>query len=288
MKTDDSRPEEVLGSKMAAPYVSTCRDTGFTGGNSRLHSHDHYELLYWLTDCGTEYLVGPERYRLQPGDIIFIPPGLSHRPLPPETPSGISSRYVLWLSPAFMELFASLFSYPFTEHQSRANLLRTGGTRWEHLGELFRRGVEESERRADGWEAAVVGNTVTLLTAIKRATNDRTAHAMAAEKPELLDRIAAYVEGNYDRPITIAELSRRFFVSSSTVSHLFQQKLGVSFYRYVTQRRLIAAKTLMGQGMDLKTVALRTGFRDYSGFYRAFRQEFGLSPRQYRSAQDRP
>ena len=68
----------------------------------------------------------------------------------------------------------------------------------------------------------------------------------------------------------------------STVSHLFRQKLGVSFYRYVTQRRLIAAKTLIEQGQPLEAVASQTGFLDYSGFYRAFKQEFCISPRQYR------
>ena len=139
---------------------------------------------------------------------------------------------------------------------------------------------------ADGWEAAVLGNTVMLLIQIKRATDERSARAMEAEKPELLDGIAAYVEENYRRRITIGELARLFYVSASTVSHLFKQKLGVSFYRYVTQRRLIAAKTLIESGIRLEDVAIQTGFRDYSGFYRAFKQEYGISPRQYRSLQE--
>ena len=57
----------------------------------------------------------------------------------------------------------------------------------------------------------------------------------------------------------------------------------MSLHRYVTQRRLIAGKTLIEKGGALEQVALQTGFRDYSGFYRAFKQEFGISPRQYRN-----
>ena len=57
-------------------------------------------------------------------------------------------------------------------------------------------------------------------------------------------------------------------------------------YRYVTQRRLIAAKTLIEKGQRLEAVAAQTGFTDYSGFYRAFKQEFGISPRQYRVLQE--
>jgi AraC-like DNA-binding protein len=195
-------------------------------------------------------------------------------------------RYVLWLSTEFMERYANLFPYPFTEKQSSVGMLRTGQTEWEQLGELFRAGVREAEQQADGWEAAVIGNTMMLLTQIKRATDQRSALAMKAESPELLDRIAAYVEEHYAFPITAGEVAKRFFVSSSTVSHLFKQKLGVSFYRYVTQRRLIAAKIRIEQGMLLEDVAAESGFGDYSGFYRAFRQEYGISPRKYRALQE--
>ena len=99
----------------------------------------------------------------------------------------------------------------------------------------------------------------------------------------LLDRIMAYVEGRYPEDVTLESVARESFVSESTVSHLVKEKLGVSFPRYLTQRRLIAAKTLIGQGLPLEQVAERCGFRDYSGFYRAFRQEYGISPRKFRS-----
>jgi len=230
-----------------------------------------------------EYLVGSERYRLRKGDLIFVPPGISHRPLLPEKMEKPYKRYVLWLSPRFMELYAGLYSGPFTDRQARPSMLRTGGTHWERLGELFLAGVRESEQQPDGWEAAVVGNTLTLLTRIKRATDARSARPLQAEEPELLDRIMAYVEARYPEDVTLESVARESFVSESTVSHLVKEKLGVSFHRYLTQRRLIAAKTLIGQGLPLEQVAERCGFRDYSGFYRAFRQEYGISPRKFRS-----
>ncbi len=274
--------------EMMSPYVDTHRDISYANANPQLHSHVFYELLYCCSDCGVEYLVGSERYRLQAGDIVFVPPGISHRPLLPEQMEVPYARYVLWLSGEFMAQYASLLPYPFTEKQAQASLLRTRGTPWEHLGKLFRAGVEETEQQLDGWEAAVIGNTIQLLTQIKRATDLRHSHTLQAEKPELLDRLTAYIEKNYAGNMTIDRLSRAFYISGSTVSHLFQQKLGVSFYRYVTQRRLIAAKTLIEQGVLLEDVAVQVGFSDYSGFYRAFKKEFGISPRQYRALQQTP
>ena len=272
--------------EMTSPYVDTHRDTSYSNARMQLHSHTFYELLYCINSCGAEYLVGPERYRLQQGDIIFVPPGVSHRPLLPEGMQEPYMRYVLWLSPEFMAQYARLFPYAFTEKQAHASMLRTGGTTWEHLGDIFRAGVLEAERQSDGWQAAVIGNTLLLLTQIKRATDAQGTSPLKAEQPELLDQIATYVEEHFSHTITIGDLARTFFVSSSTISHLFKQKLGVSLYRYVTQRRLIAAKTLIEQGRQLEDVAGQTGFTDYSGFYRAFKQTYGISPRQYRALQD--
>ena len=128
----------------------------------------------------------------------------------------------------------------------------------------------------------MVANTIQLIVQLRRAVQDRTAKEMKAEKPELLDRVMAYIEENLAQKISLAEVSKHFFVSESTVSQLFRRKMGVSFYRCVTQRRLISAKNLIRRDTLLEAVAEQTGFSDYSTFYRAFKSEFGIYPRQYR------
>ena len=57
----------------------------------------------------------------------------------------------------------------------------------------------------------------------------------------------------------------------------------VSFYHYVTQRRLIAAKSMILEEPNLDLLSEAIGFSDYSSFYRAFKKEFGISPREYRN-----
>lgn len=270
--------------EMTSHFVDTHRDTSASNAHVQLHSHTFYELIYCCNSCGAEYLIGPERYRLQQGDLLFVPPGVSHRPLL-EHINEPYLRYVIWLSPMFMTQYAGLFPYPFTNRQTYPNLLRTTGSQQEHLGKLFHYGVQEAEHQKDGWEAVVIGNTITLLTLIKRAAENQTAKSLVAEEPELLDRIMAYVEQNYAQNISIKEMAKEFYVSDSTISHLFKKKLEISFYRFVTQRRLIAAKSMIEKGILLESVALQTGFPDYSCFYRAFKQEYGISPRQYRNMQ---
>ena len=272
--------------EMESRFVDTHQDISFSNANVQLHSHSFYEILYCCNTCGAEYLVGTERYRLQKGDIILIAPGISHRPMLPEHMTEPYKRYVLWISSEFMDALIQTFPFIRKEHSNYTTLLRTGGTGWESLGPLFYSGVWESETRGPGWEAAVVGNTVHLVSLLYRAFVDHSTAPMEAEKPELLDQVLAYVEAHLEKKITLDEIARHFYVSESTVSQTFHKKMGVPFHRCVTQRRLIAAKALIEIGVALETVSHQLGFVDYSSFYRAFKQEYGISPRQYRKLQE--
>ena len=264
--------------EMSSRYVDTHQDISASNSQVSLHSHNFCEILCCQNTCDVEYLVGAERYRLQKGDVVIIPPGVSRRPLLPENMTEPYRRDVMWLS---QEFIGSVPIFP-TEPQ----LLRTAGTRWEFIAEMFRSGVRESEQRQLGWDQAVLGNSIQIVVNIRRALEDRTAAPMHVEQPELLDRVLAYVEEHLAQKITLADVAKHFWVSQSTITQTFRNKMGVSFYRCVTQRRLIAAKTLIIEGAPLESVGRKVGFSDYSSFYRAFKQEFGISPRQFRKKQE--
>ena len=267
--------------EMSSRYVNTHRDTSYSNSRVSLHSHNYVEVLFCRTSAGVEYLIGSDRYRLQKGDIVYVPPGVSHRPILPEKMTVPYERDVLWISQEFLENLLKMFPEDSSVQRDHSVPIRTAGTRWEFLEELFRAGVLEEEAKRPGWEAAVTGNTMMILANMKRIYIERSAGHMKAEKPELLDRVMAYIERNFAQHITVDELARQFYVSNSTISHLFKQKMGVSIYRYITQRRLIAAKSLIGEDIPMEEIARKVGFVDYSTFYRAFKQEYGISPRQF-------
>ena len=267
--------------EMSSRYVNTHRDVSYSNGTVNLHSHNYTEVIFCRTSAGVEYLIGPDRYRLQKGDIVYVPPGVSHRPILPEKMTVPYERDVLWVSQEFLSTMIQMFPDDLAADRERSIPIRTTGTRWEFLEELFRTGVLEEEAKRPGWEMSVMGNTLMILANMKRAYLERSAGTMKAEKPELLDRIMAYIERNYPTHITVDDLARQFYVSNSTISHLFKQKMGVSLYRYITQRRLIAAKLLIAEKVPMEEISHRVGFADYSTFYRAFKQEYGISPRQF-------
>lgn len=270
--------------EMSSRFVDTHMDISFGDIPVNLHSHSYYEMVYVLSNSGTQYLVGTNRYLLQRGDIILVPPGIGHKPLFPSQLAEPYRRIVLWVSAEFLDLMKQIVRFDKKENPHEdIYLLRTAGTSWEHIGDYFRAGLKESQEKTPGWETALCGNTMQLFTAFYRALQDSKSLPAKTEKKELLDELVAYIETHLHEKITLPDTAQRFFVSESTIGQTFQKKMHVSFYHYVTQRRLIAAKSMILEESNLDILSEKVGFNDYSSFYRAFKKEFGISPREYRN-----
>lgn len=270
--------------EMNSAYADSHRDISKEADLVLPHSHSFYELIYCVSCDKMQYLVGTERYRLQRGDIIWVPPGVSHCPLFTEEMKTPYERIVLWVNAEKMAAFFDRWSDANQRHtlHNRHYLLRTAGmARERELRELFQRGCRESEKRLAGWETALYGNTNLLLTLLMRAMNG-SGEPPLREKTELLDELLSFVSGHLQEKITVSDAARKLHVSESTVTHLCSKRLGLSFYRYVTQQRLDRARRLMMDKVELSTVAEQSGFCDYTAFFRAFKREYGLSPSEYR------
>lgn len=251
-----------------------------------LHSHTFYEILF--CDGGNvQYLLGKDSYRLQQGDIILIPPGMSHRPLFPEILETPYKRFALWISAACFEQAAQTypdFKFAFSQCEKRGSyLLRSSRATWAGLYTAFNQVWEETQAKRIGWRLCMEMTSLVLMMHISRTYFYQDVSVPLAEHEGLADDIFGFIDANLSENLTLESISHHFLVSKSTVSHLFQKQLGLSFYQCVIQRRLIAAKNLMLQRTPLREVWERFGFADYSSFFRLFKKEYGVSPRQFRT-----
>ena len=269
--------------EMNSRYVDTHMDISTGSIPVNLHSHTYYEIVYVLSNSGTQYLAGTMRYSLQRGDIIIVPPGVGHKPLFPPELAEPYRRIVLWVSTEFAESIFRSISEDSSKFGDKMFLLRTAGTSYEYIGKLFHKGLKEAQEKKEFWQISLYGNTMQLLVECTRALSAPENQVLRTEKPELLDDVVSYIETHLHEKISLTDTAARFYVSESTIGQTFQKKMHVSFYHYVTQRRLIAAKSMISEELNLETLSEKVGFSDYSAFYRAFKKEFGISPRKYRN-----
>ena len=270
--------------EMSSPYVNTHSDTNYHYEAMALHSHAFYEILCCRSSCGAEYLVGSRRYALQKGDIILVRPGVSHCAILPDPLPIPYKRDIIWLSAAFQDSFQRLLGLPPVSYEKDlpTYLIRTAGTPWEFLCDKIHEGVLMEKKQQYTWQTMVLGNTMMVISYLRQAYQSQTAQPLHAEAPDLLDDIIAYLEAHYQEKLVMAEVAKQFFISERTISTLFRKRLGITFGQFLTQRRLVEAKSLILKGTTLDLVAQLTGFADYSTFYRAFRKEFGIAPLQFR------
>ena len=104
----------------------------------------------------------------------------------------------------------------------------------------------------------------------------------AQRKSAMMKKITVYVDTHLHEPITLRIIAAHCGVSVSTVTQLFQRQEAVSFHGFVTNRRMMMAENHIREGFPLEQVGKMVGYQDHSTFYRAFRQHYGISPREFR------
>ncbi|MBF6076796.1 helix-turn-helix transcriptional regulator [Nocardia beijingensis] len=141
-----------------------------------------------------------------------------------------------------------------------------------------------------------------LLTLTGPGEHDRAARARlhrvlvdelqeAHEQPLVLpqphdDRLRAVARKLYDNPAdntSLADLGRTIGASARTLSRLFHNELGMTFYEWRTQLRIYHALVLLADGHDTTHVAHACGWANPSSFIAAFTQLIGTTPGRYRT-----
>lgn len=104
----------------------------------------------------------------------------------------------------------------------------------------------------------------------------------AGTERKVADAVHA-IEQRLDEPLTLDLLASQAGLSPYHFLRTFTTVCGVTPHQYVRRTRLSrAAARLIAEKTRVIDIALESGFGDVSNFNRAFREEFGVSPRRYR------
>jgi AraC family transcriptional regulator of arabinose operon len=108
---------------------------------------------------------------------------------------------------------------------------------------------------------------------------------MVTESRRIDSRVKRVVQVLNQNPSRrLPELAQNCQISTSRLSHLFKNEIGINVKGYCLDRRLQAAAELILAGRPIKEIAYIVGYSHSSSFVRAFKIHFGLSPVCYRRA----
>lgn len=106
----------------------------------------------------------------------------------------------------------------------------------------------------------------------------------SAGPKDIVQIIKDYVDKHYMEDISRESLTDVLYFDPDYASRLFRKQTGISFMKYVTQKRLGEAKKLLKETtMPISTVASKVGYDNFSYFTRVFKKEVGVTPIRYRT-----
>lgn len=241
-----------------------------------VHIHDEMEVICVLKG-DMHVLVNNQKYHLNPGDIIIINAFEPHGTL---KGNHDCMHMLLQFNP--FEIFSNIdyqkgmrcISYKIDKDTEAHVPL------YNSLQELYRVFVSSSnELRIKGHLSILYADMIENLEWESIGTKSKK------EESDLFifQKVIHYICDNYHQPITLEQISKVSGFSTYHFCRFFKRMSGLTFIEYLTNLRLDKAVfSLLTNEKAICKIAYECGFASIKSFNRAFKNAYGISPREYR------
>lgn len=249
------------------------------------HTHDYYEFYLFLEGDLDLEISGHAR-PLHPGDMALVPPGVSHHALMHSSDRPYR-RFVLWVSQEYVaRLLKESPDYVFLMQRAATSsrcYYHFHEAEFSSIQSRLIRLLEEFHSNRYGRNAAVYLALNDLLLYMNRIIYERE-HPVVSGSGDLMQEITLFIDEHLTEDLSLDVLANHVCLSKYYIAHYFKDSLGISIHQYITKKRLQSCSEAIAAGSDITRTFDEYGFRDYSSFYRMFRKEYGMSPREYQEA----
>lgn len=257
-------------------------DMHFKGVHS--HTHNYYEFYFFL-EGDVSMNINGDIHPLHTGDVILIPPNVPHNALSNDE-SKPYSRFVFWISEEYCnQLLALSPDYVYLMQQvlvTRRYIFHYDVIAFHSLQSRVYALIEEIHSERFGKNAKISLCVNDLILHLNRSIYEMQHPASPHEEQSLYQNLISFIETHLDEDLTLDRLASHFFVSKYHIAHIFKENLGISVHQYITKKRLAMCRDTILGNTSISDAYLMYGFKDYSSFFRAFKKEFGLSPKEYK------
>ena len=246
-----------------------------------MHIHDCHEIYYSISG-GKQFLIDNKLYSIEPGSLFLINQYESHKIT--QTDQSAHERIVLSIHPEYTKFLSS----------EKTDLDACFSHRFETFSHKISMNTKQQKRflyyvnkitSAEGYGHDIYEQTafMELLVSVNRLA--KTSHIPESDVncvySHQVEDILAYINRNISSPITLEQLAGEFYLSESYICRIFKSATGTTIGKYITARRISIAKSLLSDGVSVMEACEKSGFSDYSNFFKAFTGAVGISPKKY-------
>lgn len=252
-----------------------------SGETLHLSAGDAYAFVFPSGGCTFTY--GGTSHVLGQYHMVCMAPRTAVTLLPAQPAAGLSALWVRYtpaqlsaLSDETTDLAAFFANAGFrvTAVQVECSLLTIS----RHLVQSLLR----EDETAVGSTVYMRGVEAMLAVLLMRAWQAGSAQGGgAAGKALLLDEVFAYIEQHISEELPLERLEKQFFISKYALTRACKKHTGQTLHAYIVKRKLALCKGYLAEGLPVAEVYERVGLGGYNHFFRAFKKEFGVTPKAY-------
>lgn len=230
------------------------------------HWHDAYEVLFIRRGEAMQW-INAQVMKVAAGDLIWIRPGDVHVTRT-DAADGCDID-VLQFVPEEMG-------------ESEAELRRVAPGVAHSDAEVV--GIFDALTRAQRDKSPGQMLTLSGLTRLVCGWKLRTSgEAAQATRSAFIEAVCVYLDGA--QSLKLQDTAAHFGYSPEHLSRRFHAEMDISYRRYCEMLRLRRATTLLHTDKhSIEDIAEQLGYSDESGFIRAFRRTYGITPYAYRKS----
>lgn len=249
-----------------------------------IHWHTAVEMIMPLENHYTAVVDGV-KHVLHPGDILIIPSGELHQLFAPKTGKRIIMQFDC-------SLLYHLNGFDSTFHLLRPCLTITATQNKElhaSLKPLLLRLKEEYFSQELLKEASTYSMLIQFFVILGRNFMDKERRSDRRRNPtqhryiDKLLQVCNYMNEHCTEDIQVEELAELAGFSKFHFMRLFKQYMGMSYYSYLNQHRIMhAEKLLIDPNLTVMEVAMSSGFGSLPTFNRVFKRYKKCTPTEYK------
>ncbi len=237
-----------------------------------MHMHDTYEI-YSINAGNADYYVEGTCYPLQHGDIMVMRKSESHQIVLKD--DSIYGRRVINFDLPFLKqidpdgTLLSIFNDRPLGQLNHYPAAMFPQNNWQFF--LKRINATEDPALRLSYLMALLGELSECFEVLKSMDQP--------QEPDTVTSVIYYINQHITDKLSLSVLCDEFYLSKAHLNRIFKQSTGATVWNYIVTKRLLLSKELLSSGITPTDACTQCGFQDYTTFYRAYKKQFGVSPK---------
>lgn len=284
-KTDKNQVEQIEGMSIEFPYCMHQRD--LTTFVVPWHWHEELELGY--IEKGTSIIrTLSQEYTVHQGDGFFINTNVVDTKINGNPGSNtLEINHIfhpIFIGGHFGSLITQKYLNPILQNANLSvHIIRRGSNEADAILDNLILLKEVNYKENQEIEIRNILSKTWLMLIEEINKHFVKSSRPSPERQSKIKSMLSYIHRNYDKKITLEEISREGFCSTRDANRIFQNSIHQSPFEYLVNYRLEQAKKLLENStLYITEISYRCGFTDCTYMGKQFKKKYGLTPLEYR------